>query len=82
MTKKWARAALFHPAFTGVSRQHLGYLIEELAKPWSVASAALADRPQTRLGLVAAASCAEALTAAERSPAGASSPETVRHDMR
>lgn len=34
MTKKWARAALVHPAFTGVSRQHLGYLIMELAGPW------------------------------------------------
>ncbi|WP_416986312.1 transposase family protein [Streptomyces sp. T028] len=34
MTKKWARAALSHPAFTGVSRQHLGDLIEELAEPW------------------------------------------------
>ncbi|MFE4722538.1 transposase family protein, partial [Streptomyces sp. NPDC056728] len=34
MTKKWARAALSHPAFTGVSRAHLGSLIEELAGPW------------------------------------------------
>ncbi|MER6104371.1 transposase family protein [Streptomyces sp. NPDC001832] len=34
MTKKWARAALSHPAFTGVSRAHLGGLIEELAGPW------------------------------------------------
>jgi DDE superfamily endonuclease/Helix-turn-helix of DDE superfamily endonuclease len=34
VTKKWARAALSHPAFTGVSRQHLGDLIEELAEPW------------------------------------------------
>ncbi|MFG3383210.1 transposase family protein [Streptomyces sp. NPDC047999] len=34
MTKKWARAALSHPAFTGVWRQHLGYLIDELAEPW------------------------------------------------
>lgn len=35
VTQKWARAALAHPAFTGVSRQHLGCLIEELAGPWS-----------------------------------------------
>ncbi|MEU6012241.1 hypothetical protein [Streptomyces sp. NPDC047453] len=34
MTKKWARAALTHPAFCGVSRTHLGDLIEELAAPW------------------------------------------------
>jgi hypothetical protein len=34
VTKKWARAALSHPAFTGVSRQHLDDLIEELAGPW------------------------------------------------
>ncbi|MBO3682654.1 transposase family protein [Streptomyces sp. NEAU-YJ-81] len=34
MTKKWARAALSHPAFCGVSRAHLGALIEELADPW------------------------------------------------
>ncbi|MFF4139185.1 transposase family protein [Streptomyces mirabilis] len=34
MTKKWARAALSHPAFTGVSRVHLGGLIEELVGPW------------------------------------------------
>jgi hypothetical protein len=34
VTKKWARAALSHPAFTGISRQHLGGLIEELAGPW------------------------------------------------
>ncbi|MEV5801639.1 transposase family protein [Streptomyces collinus] len=33
MAKKWARAALSHPAFTGVSRAHLGGLIEELAEP-------------------------------------------------
>jgi Helix-turn-helix of DDE superfamily endonuclease len=35
VTKKWARAALTHPAFTGISRQHLGTLIEELADPWT-----------------------------------------------
>ncbi len=34
VTKKWARAALSHPAFCGVSRAHLGDLIEELADPW------------------------------------------------
>jgi hypothetical protein len=34
VTKKWARAALSHPAFCGLSRAHLGDLIEELAAPW------------------------------------------------
>ncbi|MEU8874507.1 transposase family protein [Streptomyces javensis] len=34
MTKKWARASLSYPAFIGVSRPHLGDLIEELTKPW------------------------------------------------
>ncbi|MEU6709829.1 transposase family protein [Streptomyces wuyuanensis] len=34
MTKKWARAALSHPAFCGVSRQHLGELLEELEPQW------------------------------------------------
>ncbi|MGV9729832.1 helix-turn-helix domain-containing protein [Streptomyces albogriseolus] len=34
MTKKWARAALSHPAFCGVSRAHLANLIEELTHPW------------------------------------------------
>jgi hypothetical protein len=34
VTKKWARAALSHPAFTGLSRQHLGELLEELASRW------------------------------------------------
>ncbi|WP_328665805.1 transposase [Streptomyces sp. NBC_00322] len=34
MTRKWARAALSHPAFCGVSRAHLGDLIEELADSW------------------------------------------------
>jgi hypothetical protein len=33
--KEWARAALSHPAFTGISRAHLGGLIEELATPWT-----------------------------------------------
>lgn len=35
MTKEWARAALSHPAFTGISRAHLGGPIEELAGPWA-----------------------------------------------
>ncbi|MFF5705499.1 transposase family protein [Streptomyces sp. NPDC012794] len=34
MTKKWARAALAHPAFCGISHAHLGILIEGLADPW------------------------------------------------
>ncbi|MFE9259152.1 transposase family protein [Streptomyces sp. NPDC006879] len=34
-TKEWARAALSHPAFTGISHAHLGGLIEELAGPWT-----------------------------------------------
>ncbi|MFI5972746.1 transposase family protein [Streptomyces sp. NPDC051452] len=35
MTKECARAALSHPAFTGISRAHLGGLINELAGPWT-----------------------------------------------
>ncbi|MFC9269053.1 transposase family protein [Streptomyces zhihengii] len=35
MPKEWARAALSHPAFTGISRAHLGGLVEELAGPWT-----------------------------------------------
>lgn len=35
MTLKWARAALSHPAFTGISRAHLADLIEELAGSWT-----------------------------------------------
>ncbi|GAB1340133.1 hypothetical protein ACE1SV_67230 [Streptomyces sp. E-15] len=35
MTKEWARTALSHPAFTGISRAHLGGLIDELAGPWT-----------------------------------------------
>ena len=31
----WARAALSHPVFTGLSRQHLGELTAELADPWT-----------------------------------------------
>ncbi len=33
----WARAALQHPVFTGLSRQHLGELTAELADPWTAA---------------------------------------------
>jgi DDE superfamily endonuclease/Helix-turn-helix of DDE superfamily endonuclease len=33
----WAHAALSHPVFTGLSRQHLGDLIAELADPWTAA---------------------------------------------
>jgi hypothetical protein len=41
----WARAALSHPVFTGLSRQHLGDLITELADPWTAAhQAALHQR--------------------------------------
>lgn len=32
--KKWARAALSHPAFCGVSRQHFGELLDELEPGW------------------------------------------------
>ncbi|WP_371800447.1 transposase family protein [Streptomyces sp. NBC_01732] len=34
MTQKWARAALSHRAFCGISRSHLGDLIKELADLW------------------------------------------------
>jgi DDE superfamily endonuclease/Helix-turn-helix of DDE superfamily endonuclease len=45
LTPAWARAALSHPCFTGLSRQHLGRLIAELADPWSAAhQAALQQR--------------------------------------
>jgi hypothetical protein len=30
-----SRAALSHPVLTGISREHLGSLIEELAGPWA-----------------------------------------------
>jgi hypothetical protein len=41
----WARASLSHPAFTGISRSHLGDLIEELAAPWTArCESALQDR--------------------------------------
>ncbi len=33
----WARAALTHPVFTGIARQHLADLIAELAGPWTAA---------------------------------------------
>ena len=33
----WARAALSHPVFTGLSRQHLAELLTELAEPWTAA---------------------------------------------
>lgn len=33
----WARAARSHPCFTGLSREHLGDLIAELANPWTAA---------------------------------------------
>ena len=33
----WVRAALSHPVFTGLSRQHLGDLVVELADPWTAA---------------------------------------------
>jgi hypothetical protein len=32
--RSWARAALSHSAFTGISRHHLGRLVAELAGPW------------------------------------------------
>src|SRR5262245_16286628 len=44
-TPTWVRAALSHPCFTGISRQHLGELIAELANPWTAQhQAALAAR--------------------------------------
>ncbi|MEU1409154.1 transposase family protein, partial [Streptomyces sp. NPDC005728] len=49
MTKKWARAALPHPAFCGVSHTHLGNLIDELADPWLAGcESALYDRRGAR----------------------------------
>ena len=32
--RSWARAALSHSAFTGISRHHLGRVVAELAGPW------------------------------------------------
>jgi DDE superfamily endonuclease/Helix-turn-helix of DDE superfamily endonuclease len=44
-TPTWVRAALSHPCFTGISRQHLGDLIAELADPWGAGhESALAQR--------------------------------------
>ena len=44
-TPTWVRAALSHPCFTGIARQHLGALIAELADPWTAQhQAALARR--------------------------------------
>jgi hypothetical protein len=44
-TPAWARAALSHPVFTGLSRQHLADLTVELAQPWTAAhQAALQQR--------------------------------------
>jgi hypothetical protein len=34
---KWARAALSHCAFTGISRKHLGLLLTELRPAWQAA---------------------------------------------
>jgi len=36
-TPTWARAALSHPCFIGLSQQHLGDLTAELAAPWTAA---------------------------------------------
>jgi hypothetical protein len=36
-TPAWARAALTHRVFTGLSRQHLADLVVELADPWTAA---------------------------------------------
>jgi len=44
-TPAWARAALTHPCFTGLDRQHLAALTVELAEPWTAAhQAALQQR--------------------------------------
>lgn len=37
MWTKWARAALSHSAFTGISRNHLDRLVAELAEPFAAA---------------------------------------------
>ncbi|MFE5828033.1 transposase family protein [Streptomyces erythrochromogenes] len=43
--RSWARAACAHPALSGVSRQHLGELIEEIAPRWAAArESVLGDR--------------------------------------
>jgi hypothetical protein len=36
-TPAWARTALTHRVFTGLSRRHLADLIDELADPWTAA---------------------------------------------
>jgi DDE superfamily endonuclease/Helix-turn-helix of DDE superfamily endonuclease len=43
-TPAWARAALTHRVFTGLSRQHLADLIVELADPWTAAHQAALHR--------------------------------------
>jgi transposase len=44
-TPTWVCAALSHPCFTGISRQHLGDLIAELIDPWTAQhEAALTQR--------------------------------------
>src|SRR6266511_276354 len=43
-TPAWARAALTHPVFTGLSKQHLANLIVELADPWTAAHQAALHR--------------------------------------
>jgi DDE superfamily endonuclease len=35
VTKTWARAACSHPALSGISREHLGELVAELAPKWA-----------------------------------------------
>jgi len=42
-TPAWARAALTHRVFTGLSRQHLAELTVELAEPWTAAHQASLD---------------------------------------
>ncbi|MGW7825159.1 transposase family protein [Streptomyces puniciscabiei] len=45
MKRSWARTACSHPALSGISRQHLGELIEELAPKWTaVRESALRER--------------------------------------
>jgi len=43
-TPAWARAALSHPVFTGLSRQHLAELTVELAQPWTAAHEGALDQ--------------------------------------
>jgi hypothetical protein len=43
--RSWARTACSHPALSGISRQHLGELIDELAPKWTaVRESALHER--------------------------------------